>query len=114
MLSVSVDARVLVGEMDGTKRHVLELTGALAGREDLEVRALVAPDLDPAVRQALHEAGVQLADAGSTGAREPTDVVHRPHQIDSPADLAVLAGLGRRLLITHQDTIAFETAAQFA
>ena len=108
-MSVTVDARVLGGEMDGTKRHVLELTGALARHPSLEVRALVRPDLDPGTRERLSAAGAQLTTGGFA-----SDVVHRPHQVDSPADLAVLGALGRRLLVTHQDLIAWGSPAQFA
>ncbi len=108
-ISVTVDARVLGGPMDGTKRHVLELTGALAGSESLEVRALVSPWLDPTVRERLSAAGAEVL----TG-NHVSDLVHRPHQLNSPADLAVLAELGPRLVITHQDMIAWGSGSHFA
>jgi glycosyltransferase involved in cell wall biosynthesis len=39
--------------------------------------------------------------------------VHRPFQIDSPADLAFLARLGDRLVITQQDLIGYHNPSYF-
>ena len=77
--------------------------------------ALVPDGLDAATRAALEDpAGnvlVATSDAAAPSAR--ADVVHRPHQIGTPADLAVLAGLADRLVVTHQDLISFHNPGYF-
>jgi glycosyltransferase involved in cell wall biosynthesis len=116
-LRVLVDARILTGPLDGTRVHVTELIAAVAGAGEAEVTVLVPDRLGEPARAALARLdGVTLAtaDGGGGPARTaPFDVVHRPHQISSPADLAVLSGLGERLVITHQDLISFHNPAYF-
>ena len=42
------------------------------------------------------------------------DVVHRPFQVSDPEDLVFLAALGERLVVTHQDLIAYRNPAYHA
>ena len=116
-LSVVIDARALAGPLDGTRRHVTELLGAVARTGEVRVSALVSDELNGATRAALERIpGLSLL-AVSQAVRSPggtrADVVHRPHQIGAPADLAVLAGLADRLVVTHQDLISFHDPAYF-
>ncbi len=116
-LSVLIDARSLVGPLNGTRRHVTELIGAVARTGEARVSALVPDRLDADTRAALERnPGVTLvaaADAGRSPAAVRADLVHRPHQIGAPADLAVLAGLADRLVVTHQDLISFHDPGYF-
>lgn len=116
-LSVLIDARVLAGPMTGTQVHVLGVIAALARTGEVRVRALVPPEpgdyaasvLDdlPGVRRVVAPHGVQQIPI------EPADVVHRPFQVSTPGDLPLLASLGERLVITHQDLISFHNPSYF-
>jgi glycosyltransferase involved in cell wall biosynthesis len=115
-LAVVIDGRVGGARRDGTWVHVLELIAALGRSDGAEVRVIVpdAPDHD---LQARLEAmpGVSpmtLSAARAVGAL--ADVVHRPFQVSAPADLAALAPLALRLLITHQDLISFHNPSYFS
>jgi glycosyltransferase involved in cell wall biosynthesis len=114
-LSIAIDARVLGGPMDGTKLHVLELIAAVARRPGHRVRAIVRADLDPGTRTRLEAIpGVEPTTVpAELGPQFRADVVHRPFQIDSPADLAFLAQLADRLVITQQDLIAYHNPSYF-
>jgi glycosyltransferase involved in cell wall biosynthesis len=116
-LSVMIDARILGGSMNGTKVHALELIGALARTERAQVTAIVPAELGADTRTLLESLpGVALAAAeGSLAEMRPgqADVVHRPFQISTPADMAFLAPLGERLLVTHQDLISYHNPSYF-
>jgi glycosyltransferase involved in cell wall biosynthesis len=113
--SIAIDARVLSGPMNGTKLHVLELIAAVARPGGNRVRAIVTADLDSTTRGLLEAVpGVEPTTVSAElapGFR--ADVVHRPFQIDSPADLAFLGQLGERLVITQQDLIAYHNPSYF-
>jgi glycosyltransferase involved in cell wall biosynthesis len=117
-LSVLIDARSLDGPLDGTRRHVTELIGAVARTGEVRVSVLVPDELDAATRAALERIPgaslVAASDADRFSAAARADIVHRPHQIGTPADLAVLAGLADRLVVTHQDLISFHNPGYFA
>lgn len=114
-LSVVVDARVPRGRRDGTWVHVLELLAALGRAGGAEVTAIVGDDADADMRVRIGALpGVtpasmaQLRTAGAVA-----DVVHRPFQVSAPADLAVLASVASRLVITHQDLISYHNSSYF-
>jgi glycosyltransferase involved in cell wall biosynthesis len=117
-LSVLIDARSLDGPLNGTRRQVTELIGAVARTGEASVIALVPDGLDAATRASLERIDgltlVAASHAGRSPAAARADVVHRPHQIGAPADLAVLAGLADRLVVTHQDLISFHNPGYFA
>jgi glycosyltransferase involved in cell wall biosynthesis len=50
---------------------------------------------------------------GRNGPPLRADVVHRPFQISSPADLTFLAQLGDRLVVTQQDLIGYHNPSYF-
>ncbi|MBV9804900.1 MAG: glycosyltransferase [Solirubrobacterales bacterium] len=114
-LSVAIDARSAAGPPDGTRVHVLELIAALARTGEATVTAIVPADADPGVRSLLAQLPqVKLATPENgriDGVR--ADVVHRPHQISSPADLTALAGIADRLVVTHQDLISYHNLGYF-
>jgi glycosyltransferase involved in cell wall biosynthesis len=107
-LKVTIDARSLTSAVGGTQRYTLELLLALARHTDAAVRAVVAHDLSAGARDALVDADVELVDYERAAAGiDRTHVVHRPQQAFSADDLNLLRLLGRRLVVTHQDLIAF-------
>ena len=116
-LSVVIDARILTGPMNGTHVHVLELIAALGRTERATVTAVVPPDLSVDARVLLEGLpGVALTAIAPGADLVPAiraDIVHRPFQIASPADLTFLAQLGDRLLVTHQDLISYHNPSYF-
>jgi glycosyltransferase involved in cell wall biosynthesis len=108
-LSVTIDGRSLTAKVGGTQTYVIELILALAREPGLRVRVLTAPDFSARARDALATApGVELLsyDEATRGA-ELTDVVHRPQQVFTPDDLALLRLVGRRVVVGQQDLIAY-------
>ena len=112
-LSAVIDARILYGPTTGTHVHVLELIGALARTERVRLTAIL-PDQpsDHALTRLNGLPGLSLVTyrEASGGA----DVVHRPFQLSNAGDLTFLDALGDRLILTHQDLIAFHNPAYFA
>ncbi len=110
-LTVTIDARSLGpgAAAGGTQLYTLELALAVARTESAAVRVVVAPGIDSRSRQRLDEAnGIQVVtyDEVISGV-ELSEVVHRPQQVFTADDLALLRLLGRRLVVTHQDLIAY-------
>ncbi len=115
-LTVTIDARSLGPSVGGTQRYTLELVIALARFTDATLRAVVAHDIAP-------EAAAELRDAPrvevvsyeqAVAGVEKSHVVHRPQQVFSTGDLNLLALLGRRVVITHQDLIAYHNPSYHA
>lgn len=113
-LSVTIDARSLVGGVSGTGVHVAELLVALAGRPDLTVRALLPDQVGGAYAECLERAPQlrritepEIAEAGRT------HVAHRPWQVESLADVELLDRAGERVLITQQDLIGYRMSSVF-
>jgi glycosyltransferase involved in cell wall biosynthesis len=108
-LSVTIDGRALTTAVGGTQTYILGLILALARAERAAVRVLVAPDISQEALQALTAArGVELL-SYEQALRDPplTDVVHRPQQIFTADDLALLRLLGQRIVVGQQDLIAY-------
>jgi glycosyltransferase involved in cell wall biosynthesis len=116
-LSVLVDARIDADPMPGTALQVLELVAALARSGQARVAALVHPDPRDRARAVLEGlAGVRVIPASadpSAGQTPVADIAHRPFQISTPADLAVLARWADRLVVTHQDLISYRNPSYF-
>lgn len=113
-VSVTIDARSLDSSAaGGTQRYTRELILAMARHTDLALRVVVGPDIAPGPAAELAEAGgVQLITYEQAVSGVATShVVHRPQQVSSPGDLNLLALLGRRVMITHQDLIAYHNPA---
>jgi glycosyltransferase involved in cell wall biosynthesis len=108
-LSVTIDGRSLTAKVGGTQTYVIELVLALAREPGLRVRVLTAPDVSERAGDALATApGVELLSYDeATRGTEPTDVVHRPQQVFTPDDLALLRLVGRRVVVGQQDLIAY-------
>jgi glycosyltransferase involved in cell wall biosynthesis len=116
-LSVTIDARALAGPLAGTQVYTTELVLALARLEELPLRVVVPPDLSPAANEAfagLH--GVQLVSYAevAAGGLPRSHVVHRPQQVFSEDDLALLRLMGERVVVGQQDLIAYHNPTYHA
>jgi glycosyltransferase involved in cell wall biosynthesis len=105
-LTVTLDARSLTSAVGGTQTYALGLALALAEDPRLRLRALVPHDLSDHAAGALGAAEVELI-TPEQAHETRSAVVHRPQQISSPADFEILRRVGERLVITHQDLIAY-------
>jgi GT2 family glycosyltransferase len=115
-ISVVIDARVLDGPMTGTQIQVLEVIAALTRTGQLHLTLIMPRKPTEAVRRILTGLpDVRLIDSESVAEqRGPrADVVHRPYQVGSHEDIAFLAPLAERLIITNQDLISFENPSYF-
>lgn len=113
-LSVIVDARIDAARTPGTQLHVMELIAAIARTGKARVTAVVASGTEPSARAVLEGLpGVRISTAEHVSMRR-ADVVHRPFQVSTPADLAALAGWADRLIITNQDLISYRNPSYFA
>jgi glycosyltransferase involved in cell wall biosynthesis len=112
-LSVTVDARSLGGHGGGTQVYALELTRALAATGEIDLRVLIGPDAQAKeLLEGLDLESVITYEDALEGPRR-TDLVHRPQQVFSLDDLALLRPLGDRLVITHLDLIAYHNPTYF-
>ena len=108
-LSVTIDARSLTSAVGGTQTYVIELVLALARAGQMKVRVLVASDVSERATNAFATVpGIELL-SYDEALRGPalSDVVHRPQQVFTPDDLALLRLVGRRIVVGHQDLIAY-------
>jgi GT2 family glycosyltransferase/glycosyltransferase involved in cell wall biosynthesis len=114
-LTVSIDGRCLTPILTGTQLHTLEVIAALSREGGALLRVVVPHDLGDYARSVLDQlSGVELLSADDVGPEnEGSDVVHRPFQVSSHEDLAFLDSLGKRIVITHQDLIAFHNPGYF-
>ena len=115
-LSVVIDARILAGPMTGTQLHVLELIGALARTREARVTAVIPNQLTGYGAQALErvpDLHVLTHNQAAQGLIDRADIAHRPFQVSSYHDLAFLARLGERLVVTNQDLISYHNPSYF-
>ena len=112
-ISVTIDARALGPAMGGTQLYTTELILALAREERLHVRAVVPPDLPDELRGRFAAVpGLELLSyEQAVSGVEPSDIVHRPQQVFSEDDLALLKLLGERVVIGQQDLISYRNPA---
>ncbi len=113
-LSVTLDGSSLGPTRTGTQVVALELIGALAGREDIRLRVTVPRSLGESARAVLDDLGVErIWHDEVDDDTVPTDVVHRPYQVTTPRDLLLLGRLGRRVVLTQLDAIAYHNPVYF-
>ena len=114
-LSVTVDARIVRGSFSGAHAETLELIETLARAGQVTVRALIDPAIGPdalALLDTLPQVE-RLSAEQAAGGPARTDVVHRPYQVSSLADLELLPRLGERLVVNHLDLISFHNPGYF-
>jgi glycosyltransferase involved in cell wall biosynthesis len=113
-LSVTIDARALGGStVSGTQIYTVELVLALARSGRVRLRVVVPHDLSSFAARAFDSApGIELLPyERATQGVELTDIVHRPQQVFTAADLALLRLLGQRIVVGQQDLIAYRDPA---
>ncbi len=112
-LSVTIDARALGTQPGGTQAYTLGLMRALAATGEVEIRALVGPG--PDARHQAEGAGVASVLTYEEALAQPraSDLVHRPQQVFTVDDLGLLQPLGRRLVVSHLDLIAYHNPSYF-
>jgi GT2 family glycosyltransferase len=114
--SVLIDARILGETITGTQLQVLEVIAALARTGQVALTVVVPGRLGEYARRTLSQLPeVRVLDAAAAASQRlpAADVVHRPYQVAGAEELALLAGLGERLVITNQDLIAYHNPAYF-
>jgi glycosyltransferase involved in cell wall biosynthesis len=109
-LTVTIDARILTSVITGTQVQALELIAALRRTGAVALRAVVPPDLGAHAREALGDVELLAADELPEHTRRSV-VVHRPYQLSSASDFALLRRLGHRLVVTHLDLMGYDVAA---
>lgn len=114
-LTATIDARCLGPVITGTQVHTLEVIRALSRDNRLSVRVILPPDLGQYAEQQLGDLrNVELMPHTAVHpAMEKTDVAHRPYQVSNANDLLVLRCAGERIVITHQDLIAYRNPSYF-
>jgi glycosyltransferase involved in cell wall biosynthesis len=115
-ITVTVDARIVRGSFSGADAETMELIQTLSRLEPLSVRVLHDPAIGPEA-QAMLEGMPEverLSAADVPPGVQPSEIVHRPYQATSVEDLELLSRLGRRIVITHLDLIAFHNPSYFA
>lgn len=108
---VALDARSVMGVMNGTQVVTLELARALATHPDRpEHLTLIVADGVPAAAfmgvDALYDVVLPVSRLGD-GQTARFDLVHRPFQTPAIADIAFLQRIATRFVITHLDSIAY-------
>ena len=112
-LSVTIDGRALVSSVGGTQTYLIGLILALAQSDAVALRVLTPPDLSERAAAALADVPhVELVSyERALRERRMTDIVHRPQQVFTRDDFELLRLLGERLVIGHQDLIAYHDEA---
>ena len=111
--SVTIDGRALTETAGGTQTYIIELVLALARHGEFPLRVLVPPDLSTRASHALASVPEVELLTYEQAIDHPrlTDVVHRPQQVFTPEDLALLRLVGERVVIGQQDLIAYHNQA---
>lgn len=113
--SVTVDVRCLGQYQTGTQVHALELVHALWRTQRIRLRLLLPDEVGayalPVIDSMVGVETIREGEVQTATRRDP--IVHRPFQTSSLRDLSLLDSLGERLIVTHQDLIAYRNPAYF-
>ena len=113
-LDVTIDARCLGPTITGTQLHTLELIGALHRAGRVALRVVLPHHPGPYAVDTLRQLdGVELLNEDDILSAGRTDIVHRPYQVGHDREIFDLAHLGRRLVVTFQDMIAYNAPNYF-
>jgi glycosyltransferase involved in cell wall biosynthesis len=111
-LSVAIDGRALISAYGGTQSYIIDLIRALASDGSFTLSVIVSDDLSELARGVLDELSVEVVSYAQVIDGAPvSDVVHRPQQVFTADDLALLRLVGKRIVIGHQDLIAYHNHA---
>ena len=112
-LSVTIDGTCLNADVAGTQVQTMEVIRAIV-RAGARPRVVVPPELGAHWRAELEALpGVEIVTTDGGDQAPPTDVVHRPFQVLAASQLEFLHGLGERVIVTHQDLIAYHNPGYF-
>ncbi len=115
-LSVTIDGRCLSGPLVGTQVHTLEFLDALHATGEVRLRVLMPdhpnPEAEARVR-ALGDVQVVPESLLHTAAVGTDAIVHRLFQITAADQLVDLLSLGRRVIVSQLDLIAFRNPGYF-
>lgn len=113
-LRVTIDGRNLGPILTGTQVHIVELIGAVARTETVDIRVIVPDAVGDYADDALQAPAVRTITQSEMGPNmERTAVMHRPYQVAHPDDLTFMAWAGERAIITQQDLIAYRNPGYF-
>jgi glycosyltransferase involved in cell wall biosynthesis len=115
-LAVTIDARALDGAVTGTHVHIVELIRALARTDALRLRVVIREArIDRETLELLRGLpgtgllSEERIDAGT----EPSAIVHRPQQAFAAEDIEIALRLGRRMVLSQLDLIAYGNPGYF-
>jgi GT2 family glycosyltransferase/glycosyltransferase involved in cell wall biosynthesis len=112
-LSVTIDGTALNEDVAGTQVQTMEVIRGVHGA-GIHPRVVVVPQLGEHWRHELESLdGVTLVPIAQAADEPPTAIVHRPFQVTAGTQLDFLHRLGERVIVTHQDLIAFQNPAYF-
>lgn len=116
-LTVVVDGMCLGRHQTGTQTLVVHLTRALAQQERVAAIRLLVPgglsEYAAGRLTDLQKLSIQPAVVGARSKSESADVVLRPYQFSSEAEVEWLRGNGERLAVVQLDLIAYNDPAYF-
>lgn len=114
-LSVTIDGASLGPYITGTQVLTLELIAALSRHGGVRLRVRIPRTIGEDASRLLERLEVEriFNDEATDGVRRD-DVAHRPFQVVDPLDLRFLKRLGRRVVLTQQDVIAYRNPVYFA
>ncbi len=108
-LQVAVDATWLGPYQTGAQVLTTAAVTALAKHPGIDTILLTGIDALPDYAQQLVELpGVRLQGATSTETEQPADIIWYPNQIDARSNIAQARELGRRVITTYLDLIAYD------
>ena len=112
-LSVTIDGTSLNEDVAGTQVQTMEVIRGVHAA-GVHPRVVITPQLGEHWRHELESLdGVTLVPIDSATDSPPTAVVHRPFQVTASTQLELLHRLGERVIVTHQDLIAFHNPGYF-
>lgn len=112
-LSVTIDGTCLNRDVAGTQVQTMEVIRGIV-RAGARPRVVVPPQLGQHWREELEALpDVEIVSVDDAVAAPPTDVVHRPFQVAASTQLEFLHRLGERVIVTHQDLIAYHNPGYF-
>jgi glycosyltransferase involved in cell wall biosynthesis len=101
-------------DLTGTQVHALELVGALVRHGGVRVRVRISREIGESARAALEAPAVEACFTPDDGDElELDDVVHAPSQAARSLDVQRLQRVGRRVVLTQQNLIAYGNPIYF-
>jgi GT2 family glycosyltransferase len=114
-LTIAIDATSLGSLLTGTQRAVIESTRALARHPGVRRIKLVLPAVAPGYLAGAFDDCPRIEPIGpdQSLADIGADIAYRPGQVFTAQELALLRSLGRRIVVSQLDFIAFNNPGYF-